>query len=408
MYCIYSRCEVDDVDDIFPKLSQYLQLGAATSKKNSSKAALIASIIPQMDIKLSPRSSPGIVEQMATAPTAQLLSALSLTPTVTSVTSVYTSTKPATTITSASSMNPTQTPSTPQHQNKISLVPTNVLMKQPAAATPAPSLMAVTPKPPQTTHLTPHNQPQSISFGGEQYVCANTVSNGKSVYTSAQKDGQPMKVLLVNTNIQQKPPPTVSIPAGNLVMSNAAAAAAATANLIAASNAQLSYQNTISSTPTMVSSGGATSGAVTTTSSSTGPVMPKPKLMPPSGIAPPPPVYSTRSTRAKAIHNLSNVINEVASMRRSTTPPVAAASSAPTNMSGLPDTPTTATTTKHSNLGHNKQRSSAAVVRQSQLNQHYQMLNGTSPTKRAVIGGLGAAFKSGQQKAAGPSKCSYS
>lgn len=289
--------DMDDVNDIFPKLSQYLQLAAAaaTSKGASKSLLKYASkslrhhhhhqpIIqipsppptlqhhPFIEIKQSPPGSPeptpvlnssavttttASTSNKAPSPTAQLLSALSLTPTIVpiSTATVANSSSNASThattnvvssaicpmvpsmvtvpmaavlgsaaqLSTSTTITNSTTPAT-QALSKISLVPTNILMKPkatPAIAptptpmqcpttTPTPSLIhtATTPTPATgataaptataTMTLNPH-QPQSISFGGENYVCANTVSNGKSVYTSQQKDGQPMKVLLVNT-----------------------------------------------------------------------------------------------------------------------------------------------------------------------------------------------------------------
>lgn len=386
-FFVHFRC-VGDVDDIFPKLSQYLQLAAANSKKNASQQPIL---ISPMDIKLSPRSSPDIVQQIA-APTAQLLSALSLaptaisssTPTITSAASVFTTTKPATTPTSTPSATPSPPPPT-QQQKKISLVPTNILMKPPSA-TATPPLMATALKLPTPTQIAPHHmQPQSISFGGEQYVCANTVSNGKSVYTSAQKDGQPMKVLLVNTNIQQKPPPTVSIPAGNLIMSNA----------VGASTSSSLSMPTIASTPTIVSSNSnpvIVTTTTTATSNSHHPIMPKPKILPASGVAPPPPVYSTRSVRAKAIQNVNGNTDGTTS---ATTSIVPSTTSNTVNVA----TPSSSSRARDALNQLHKQRTAAAVVlRQSQLNQHYQMINGTSQSKRVLIGGAGAQFKNSHHK----------
>lgn len=177
-----------------------------------------------VDIKSSPPSSPRPAStKPSKSPTAQLLSALALTPAIVASSSSgtvnTTATVAAAPTTAASSTHETnaatqapastQSPQPPPTHNKISLVPTNILMKPKVAAAATVAATAATATTatahaapltavPATMAINPH-QPQSISFGGENYVCANTVSNGKSVYTSLQKDGQPMKVLLVNT-----------------------------------------------------------------------------------------------------------------------------------------------------------------------------------------------------------------
>lgn len=49
----------------------------------------------------------------------------------------------------------------------------------------------------------PPNQPATINFGGEEYVCANQSVNGtQTMYTSTSNGTGPMKVLLVN-NVQK-------------------------------------------------------------------------------------------------------------------------------------------------------------------------------------------------------------
>lgn len=270
---------MEDVNDIFPKLSQYLQLAAAASAKGNKSNMLKltasdvslhkrgdrhASIIQipspppshlhsnydgmPFEIKSSPPSSPDPSAHSPKAapttpttsttkanassaappsPTAQLLSALALTPAAVVTAATANATKPTvastlstTTTTTATTMTTTST------HSKISLVPTNILMKPKVVQTAATSLQSTANTAAGTSAMVTipvsgagssalptgghHHaattglainplQPQSISFGGEQYVCANTVSNGKSVYTSQQKDGQPMKVLLVNT-----------------------------------------------------------------------------------------------------------------------------------------------------------------------------------------------------------------
>lgn len=233
---------MDDVNDIFPKLSQYLQLAAAASAASghangpattASKALLklaaadvldakprtpiqIPSPTPMdvVDIKSSPPSSPRPADAhtppSSRSPTAQLLSALALTPAILggSATATTPAAAPATeNETTATTSAATAASASAQHQSKISLVPTNILMKPKVAVTAVTTATGTTSAPavalpltavPSTMSINPH-QPQSITFGGENYVCANTVSNGKSVYTSQQKDGQPMKVLLVNT-----------------------------------------------------------------------------------------------------------------------------------------------------------------------------------------------------------------
>ena len=148
MFKYYSSShKIENVNDIFPKLSQYLQL--QTTNLPSLNA-------PQLDIKLSPPSSP--VEVRIPSPEPLEEEAL---PKIVNATSTSNS--------------------------KISLVPTNFLMK------------------PQQQQQSPlQQQPNTINFGGQQFVCAKSMSGGQTVYTTTNG----MKVLLVNT--LQKPTSTVA------------------------------------------------------------------------------------------------------------------------------------------------------------------------------------------------------
>lgn len=158
---LLSRSDVADADDIFPKLSQYLQL--ASNQQSESKKS--GNISPKIEIKIkqSPPSTPATPTPVS--------SPISIaTPTVTSSAPVV--------------MKPATQPS------KISLVPTNILMK------------------PNSTPL-----PQSSLNFSPQLFCAKSASGTQTVYTTTSNGGQmPMKLLLVNALQTPKRLPTQTPP----------------------------------------------------------------------------------------------------------------------------------------------------------------------------------------------------
>lgn len=181
--------EVDDVNDIFPKLSYYLQLASNSALKGaaaqSKTAANDGSGTPVLEIKTSPPSSP--------LPDDEIITPVSIAtiPVTSSATVVTTSTTkmilatpfsvPSSMIASSAASTLTTT-SASSLTNKISLVPTNILMK-----------------PTVSTHSA---TPTQFSFKPQQFLCTKP-----GVGTTTANTGQ-MKYLLVNT--LQKPPSTVT------------------------------------------------------------------------------------------------------------------------------------------------------------------------------------------------------
>lgn len=155
-----SRSDVADADDIFPKLSQYLQL--ASNQQLEAKKREISPKINDIKIKQSPPSTPP-------------------TPTPVSTPSPITVAAPTVTSTAPVVIKPSQS-------SKISLVPTNILMK------------------PTTTPL-----PQSSLNFSPQLFCAKSASGTQTVYTTTS-NGVPMKVLLVNALQTPKRLPTQTPP----------------------------------------------------------------------------------------------------------------------------------------------------------------------------------------------------
>lgn len=178
--------EVDDVNDIFPKLSYYLQLTSNSALKGSNAAVVVAKSkassgganaasdneIPQiLNIKSSPPSSPvreneNAVVSNGTAVTCGTTTAI----------------KQMIFATSLNANLSTTTMSTTTAGNKISLVPTNILMKPPGAIS--------------ATQPTATN----FRFNPQQFLCTKPGGGAAG--------GGPMKVLLVNT--LQKPQVTTS------------------------------------------------------------------------------------------------------------------------------------------------------------------------------------------------------
>lgn len=152
-----SRSDVADADDIFPKLSQYLQL--ASNQQLESKKREITPKINEIKIKQSPPSTPA-------------------TPTPASTPSPISTAQTTVTSSAPVAIKPTTQPS------KISLVPTNILMK------------------PTATSL-----PQSSLNFSPQLFCAKSASGTQTVYTTTS-NGVPMKVLLVNALQTPKRLPT--------------------------------------------------------------------------------------------------------------------------------------------------------------------------------------------------------
>lgn len=158
----FFRNEIEDVNDIFPKLSAYLQLASNSALKGSQKESTNDKSSPILDIKQSPPSSP-----------------IPLTPTPSSPLAISSvSTIPSTISTSS---NTTTTAS------KISLVPTNILMKPQSN------------QPPTTASA-------QFSFKPQQFLCTKSTANVSTSGTS----GMPMKVLLVNTLSKPSSPATAT------------------------------------------------------------------------------------------------------------------------------------------------------------------------------------------------------
>lgn len=146
------------MNDIFPKLSAYLQLASNSALKGAPKEPADKAP-PLLDIKQSPPSSP--VPPTPSSPV------------------IVTSAPAGSSMAITSALTTTTT-------SKISLVPTNILMK------------------PQTTQSQPATSAQ-FSFKPQQFICAKSTSN-----TSTSGAGMPMKVLLVNTLTKPGAPATAS------------------------------------------------------------------------------------------------------------------------------------------------------------------------------------------------------
>ncbi|XP_031630948.1 uncharacterized protein LOC116345611 [Contarinia nasturtii] len=156
--------EIDDVNDIFPKLSAYLQLASNSALKGATNSNATSKSPLLLDIKTSPPSSPISEPASPKSPT---------TPSATTSASTTASNLTATTTVSSSA--------TTLGANKISLVPTNILMK------PSVSVQSST---------------AQFSFKPQQFICAKPSGSTGTVLTTTS-NGMPMKVLLVNT--LQKP-----------------------------------------------------------------------------------------------------------------------------------------------------------------------------------------------------------
>lgn len=184
----FRRNENDDVNDIFPKLSAYLQLasnsalkGAPSHQKPSNGTNNNSS--PILDIKTSPPSSPTEVTKMIVA-----------TPISTAANTTTAAATTSTTTTTASNT-----------ANKISLVPTNILMKPTTTQS--------------QTNATPTAQ---FSFKPQQFLCAKASASGTPTVYTTTNGGVPMKVLLVNT--LQKPTSTAATTISGAVTSTTTAA----------------------------------------------------------------------------------------------------------------------------------------------------------------------------------------
>lgn len=176
------------MNDIFPKLSAYLQLASNSALKGApthAKSNNSNNNTPLLDIKTSPPSSPTEVTKMILA-----------TPiTTTNSTAAMASTAAASSITTTAA-------TTTSNTSKISLVPTNILMK------------------PATTQSQTSAQPTAqYSFKPQQFLCAKSGSGTQTVYTTTN-GGMPMKVLLVNT--LQKPTSTATTIPGTITPATAA------------------------------------------------------------------------------------------------------------------------------------------------------------------------------------------
>lgn len=200
--------------------------------------------------------------------------------------------------------------------NKISLVPANLLMKS-ATTNVAPMTTTILQKATPMKQALPPNQPATINFGGQEYVCANQSVNGtQTMYTSTSNGTGPMKVLLVN-NVQ-KP-----------ITQQAAAAVAASAVVpTSCTNVVLSSTNVVlSSTPAYTTVANSIAGSVTAAAGSSTMVVPSnvaaqaiqkshvtataiasiPATITTTAAAAPisAPVYTTRSTTANANKGIS-------------------------------------------------------------------------------------------------------
>lgn len=172
---LYSN-EIDDVNDIFPKLSAYLQLASNSALKGAPNSSGSGKSTPPLDIKTSPPSSP-ISDSEPLSPASPKIHS---TATITLSTSTPT---PSTAVPSNGTSSATIS------GNKISLVPTNYLMK------------------PTVTSQAGKTQ---FSFKPQQFICKQTTSNGSTVLQTTSSNGMPMKVLLVNTLQKPNQSPSVS------------------------------------------------------------------------------------------------------------------------------------------------------------------------------------------------------
>lgn len=150
--------EIEDVNDIFPKLSAYLQLASNSALKGSTNQCKTP---PLLDIKQSPPSSPSEASPKPDTSFQPIV--------VTTTVPTSSSSSLSSTVTSNGSITSTTATS------KISLVPTNILMK------------------PSNSQSTSTTTPQ-FSFKPQQFLCAKS-----GVGTTTSPGGMPMKVLLVNT-----------------------------------------------------------------------------------------------------------------------------------------------------------------------------------------------------------------
>lgn len=202
----FFRSEIEDVD-LFPKLSKYLQLASSTTSQNDRDSPEPQLLI---DIKQSPPSTPTPSEltPQPSSPTPPPL-LTKIPPPLISPSKIISSIPPgtqlkivmstATTIPSTNSTITTATTTTSSSSqvttanSKISLVPTNYLMK---------------PQHQQTTNVVTSTA-TAISFNQQLFGAAagKSIANvaGQTVYTTTN-GGVPMKVLLVNA--LQKPTPT--------------------------------------------------------------------------------------------------------------------------------------------------------------------------------------------------------
>lgn len=171
--CVFPRPfisnEIDDVNDIFPKLSAYLQLASNSALKGAPNSSGSGKSTPPLDIKTSPPSSP-ISDSEPLSPASPRINSTS--------TITLSSCTPTPSTAASSNGNNSATVS----GNKISLVPTNYLMKQ---------------------TVTSQAGKTQFSFKPQQFICKQTTSNGSTVLQTTSSNGMPMKVLLVNT--LQKP-----------------------------------------------------------------------------------------------------------------------------------------------------------------------------------------------------------
>lgn len=177
------------MNDIFPKLSAYLQLASNSALKGApTQANTNNNNTPLLDIKTSPPSSPAEVTKMILA------------------------TPLSTTNSTVSATSTTVTTTTTSNTNKISLVPTNILMK------------------PTTTQSQTNAQPTAqFSFKPQQFICAKSGSGTQTVYTTTN-GGMPMKVLLVNT--LQKPAATATTISGTITPAAATTASITTRPIV--------------------------------------------------------------------------------------------------------------------------------------------------------------------------------
>lgn len=211
LFVVVSRSEIEDVD-LFPKLSKYLQLASTTTSQNDRDSPEPQLLI---DIKQSPPTTPTPSELTPQPSSPKSPPPMTSIPPPTSspspslaatklIPSIPAGTQLKIVMSTAATTNPCTTTSTnvSTSNSKISLVPTNYLLK---------------PQPQQQSTNVVTSTATAISFNQQLFgaAAAKSIANvgGQTVYTTTN-GGVPMKVLLVNA--LQKPTPTAVSNSGSI------------------------------------------------------------------------------------------------------------------------------------------------------------------------------------------------